>query len=207
MVAPTPHWLEGRLSLDGPVEITPPHWVDDDEIVALEGQHEPFLFERFADGTLLVTPPAGWKSGTGTAELTRQIANWAHAHDAGSLVMESSGGVKLPDRSLFAPDTTYVSAERWARADHARTFAEIVPDAAFELLSPSDRIRAAHRKVEAYLRNGVRLAVLIDPMRDRVYAGREGDGEPRDLGTIEQLDCSPVMAGFVLDVAAVIRAP
>jgi hypothetical protein len=52
----------------------------------------------------------------------------------------------------------------------------------------------------------VRLAVLIDPWRRHVYAGREGDAGPRDLGWIDRLDCSPAMPGFVLDVAAVCGA-
>jgi len=205
MLAATPHWIEERLSLDGPVEIVPPYWVDDDEIVALERQHEPFSFERFADGTLLVSPPAGWKSGSKESELNRQVANWVRDCAPGALTMASNGGVKLPDRSLLAPDATYVSAERWARSDSSRTFAEVVPDAAFEVLSPSDRIGAAHRKIAAYVRNGVRLAVLIDPIHRRISVGREGDAEPRDLGDVDRVDCSPVMPGFVLDVDAIVR--
>ncbi len=160
------------LDTESAIEIVPPRWVTDEEIRALERRYEIFVFERFADGTLLVTPPAGWKSGSANMELARQVANWARENERGGLVMESSGGVKLPDGSLFAPDVTYIANERWSRADHARTFAEAVPDAAFELLSSSDRIRSTRKKMEAYLRNGVRLAVLIDPKRRRVYVGR-----------------------------------
>ena len=68
-----------------------------------------------------------------------------------------------------------------------------------------EQLKDAQRKIEAYLRNDVRLAVLIDPMRRRVYVGREGDAEPADAGAIDVLDCAPVMPGFVLDVAAVMR--
>ena len=60
------------------------------------------------------------------------------------------------------------------------------------------------KKIAAYLRNGVRLVVLIDPTRRKVYVGREGDTEPRDLGDVDSVDCSPVMPGFVLDVAAIV---
>jgi Uma2 family endonuclease len=59
------------------------------------------------------------------------------------------------------------------------------------------------KKIAAYLRNGVRLVVLIDPKRRNVYVGREGDAEPRALGDVEHVDCAPVMPGFVLDVAAI----
>ncbi len=47
-------------------------------------------------------------------------------------------------------------------------------DAAFGLLPVSDRIATTRRKLQAYLRNGVRLAMLIDARRRRLYLGREG---------------------------------
>jgi Uma2 family endonuclease len=191
--------------IDHAVEVVPPYPVGDDLIIALEQHYDILLFERFADGMLLVTPPAGWRGGSRNAELAYQIAGWVRSGERG-LVMESSGGVRLPDGSLFAPDTTFISRERWALADQARTFAEAVPDAAFELLSQSDRFRTTMKKVRAYLANGVRLVVLIDPVRRRVYVGREGNAEPQDLGDVAQVDCAPVMPGFVLDVAAVISA-
>ena len=59
------------------------------------------------------------------------------------------------------------------------------------------------KKIRAYLRNGVRLVVLIDPYRRHVYAGRAGDEEPHDLGDVDSVDCAPAMPGFVLDVAAI----
>ncbi|HEY0393036.1 MAG TPA: Uma2 family endonuclease [Candidatus Elarobacter sp.] len=189
--------------LDRAIEIVPPHYVDDDAIIELEQRYADrfLLFERFADGTLLVTPPAGWQGGRRDVVLSMQI--WTWAKDKGGLVMGATGGVRLPDGSLFAPDTTYISRERWAKADHELTFAHAVPDAAFEVLSQSDRVHTTMKKIAEYLRNGVRLVVLVDPKRRTVYVGREGDLEPRDLGDVDAVDCSPVMPGFVLDVVAI----
>jgi Uma2 family endonuclease len=201
-MAPAFELADLRSDITEAVEIVPPHWLDDDEIIALEAEHDLLLFERFADGTLLVTPPAGWKSDAGNTQLTWQVVNWARdGHDG--LCMGPTGGVHFPDGSLFAPDATYISRERWEKANHDLTFAHAVPDAAFEVLSKSDRVRTTMKKIAAYLRNGVRLVVLIDPKRRKVYAGREGDVEPRELGDVDSIDCSPVMPGFVLDVAAV----
>jgi Uma2 family endonuclease len=189
-----------RTDIVEAVEIVPPHWIGDDALIELEERYEPLVFERFADGTLLVTPPAGFSSGGRNAELTRQVANWARDGDHG-MVVDSSGGFNLPDGSLFAADTTFVARNRVP--EHGRTFPVIVPDAVFELMSQSDRIKTTMRKIRAYLSNGVSLVVLIDPYRRRVYAGRAGDDEPRDLGDVESVDCSPAMPGFVLDVAAI----
>jgi Uma2 family endonuclease len=191
-----------RTDIVEAVEIVPPNWVDDDLLVELEERYEPLVFERFADGTLLVTPPAGFYSGSRNAELTFQIVRWAREGDRG-IVLDSSGGFNLPDGSLFAADTTFIARSRALPPESERTFPVVVPDAVFELLSKSDRVSTTMKKIRAYLRNGVRLVVLIDPYRRRVYAGRAGDEEPRDLGDVESLDCSPAMPGFVLDVAAV----
>jgi Uma2 family endonuclease len=192
-----------RTDIVEAVEIVPPHWVDDDALIDLEERYEPLVFERFADGTLLVTPPAGFFSGGSNAILTAQIVNWARAGDHG-MVVDSSGGFNLPDGSLFAADTTFVARNRVPES--GRTFPVIVPDAVFELMSKSDRVKTTMKKLRAYLSNGVSLVVLIDPYRRRVYAGRAGDDEPRDLGDVDSLDCSAAMPGFVLDVAAVIDA-
>ena len=194
---------ELRQPIAGAVEIVPPRWIDDDALIELEKRYEPLVFERFADGTLLVTPPAGFFSGGSNAILTAQIVNWARAGDHG-MVIDSSGGFNLPDGSLFAADTTFVARNRVP--ERGRTFPVIVPDAVFELLSESDRVKTTMRKIRAYLRNGVALVVLIDPYRGHVYVGRAGDEETRDLGDVDSLDCSPAMPEFVLDVAAVIGA-
>jgi Uma2 family endonuclease len=194
-----------RQPINGAVEIVPPHWIDDDALIELEQRYEPLVFERFSDGTLLVTPPAGYYSGGRNAELTRQIGNWARAGDRGT-VIDSSGGFNLPDGSLFAADTTFVARGRAVASESERTFPVVVPDAVFELMSKSDRVKTTMRKIRAYLANGVALAVLIDPYLRRIYAGCAGDEEPRDLGDVDSLDCAPAMPGFVLDVAAVIGA-
>jgi Uma2 family endonuclease len=194
---------ELRKPIAGAVEIVPPHWIDDDALIELQQRYEPLVFERFADGTLLVTPPAGFFNGGSNAILTAQIVNWARAGDRG-MVIDSSGGFNLPDGSLFAADTTFVARDRVP--DRGRTFPVIVPDAVFELMSKSDRVKTTLKKIHAYLRNGVSLVVLIDPYRGHVYVGRAGDAEPHDIGDVDSLDCSPAMPGFALDVAAVIGA-
>ena len=186
-------------------QIVPPHWVDDDAILATQRRHRRLSFERFADGTLLVTPPPGWKSGVRNTELVWQVTAWAKAGHPG-LVMGPGGGVGFDDGALLAPDATYISKRRWAAADHARTFAYAVPDAVFEVLSQTDRIATTRRKLRTYLSNGVTLAVLIDCWRRHVYVGCWGDADTRDLGWIDRLDCAPAMPGFVLDLAAVCAA-
>ena len=194
-----------RIDIERAVEIIPPHWVDDDGIVALGRRYDPLMFERFANGTLLVSPLVGWAASTRNTELMRQIGNWSRAGSRG-IVTGPDGGVGFPDGALLAPDATFISRDRWNAMDRDRTFAYAVPDAAFELLSKSDRIVATRRKMQTYLRNGVQLVVLIDCERRHVYVGVRGEESPRDLGWIDRLECAPAMPGFVLDLAAVCAA-
>jgi Uma2 family endonuclease len=192
-----------RTTIDAAVEIVPPHPVSDEELIALEERYEPLTFERFADGTLLVTPPAGFRSGARNLELAYQVGAWVRAHEG--VGSNSSGGFTLPDTSLFAADATYVSPERWSAASEA-TFPTLVPDAVFELMSKSDRPRTTRKKILAYLQNGVRLVVLLDPWRRRVFVGHEGDEDVRALGDVATLDCAPAVPGLVLDVTAIFGA-
>jgi Uma2 family endonuclease len=192
-----------RTDIVGAVEIVPPRWMDDDALVALAQRYEPLSFGRFADGTLLVTPLAEFRSGIRSATLTARIANWAEAGDRGFVA--ANGGFNLPDGSLFTPNVTFVARGRPITPESEREFPVLVPDAVFELESKSDRIQTTMKKIRAYPRNGVGLVVLIEPHPRRVYVGHVGDEEPRDLGVVDRLDCSPAMPEFVLDVAAVLN--
>ncbi len=194
------NWL---TALDGATEIVPPHPVTDEVLIALGVRYGPLRFERFGEGTLLVTPPADTRSSGANAELVYQVKRWQHERGGQGYVSESSGGVRFRDGAVLAPDATYWSPERWREASRA-TFADAVPDAAFEVLSNSDRIGTTRKKLAAYLRNGVGLVVLIDPKRRRVHVSRTGATEVTDLGPVRSLDCAPAMPGFVLDVAAVL---
>src|SRR5665213_3392310 len=72
-------------AIDRAVEIVPPRWIDDDELIELEQRYayRLLLIERFADGTLLVTPPAGWRSSSGNVDLMLQLGNWARTGNHG----------------------------------------------------------------------------------------------------------------------------
>jgi Uma2 family endonuclease len=77
----------------------------------------------------------------------------------------------------LVPDVAYLSYDRLSResrdeADEPR----IAPDAAFEILSPSDRdVHVAH-KIDVYLRSGTLLVAIIDPAQ-RTIRLIDRDGE------------------------------
>jgi Uma2 family endonuclease len=179
--------------------ITPP---TDEELMQLHELNGGYSVERLADGSLLVTPN-GAIGDFRNAELVLQLMVWSKATKLGP-TLGPTAGYRLPDSSVFAPDGSFIRAERWntlSRAEREDYF-HGAPDAVFEIRSKSGRHGAQVRKCETWSRAGARLVVLVDPYEKTV--DRWLDGVHEELGTVSPLDCDPVMPGFVLDVAALL---
>jgi Uma2 family endonuclease len=68
-----------------------------------------------------------------------------------------------------------------------------------EVMSPSDRLRAAQRKMVQWIANGVPLAWLIDGEKRRVYVYRAG-GEMQEYRDVASIAGEGPVEGFVLDL-------
>jgi Uma2 family endonuclease len=132
-----------------------------------------------------------------------QLANWAD-RDGTGIVFDSSAGFTLPDTAMRGPDASWARRDRWeaARGVDERGFPRFVPDFAVEIMSPSDRIKAAERKMEAYALNGVRLGWLIDPKRRTVRIYRPGRPAER-LEDPVTVGGDPELPGFTLDLSRI----
>ena len=169
-------------------------------LVALSRANPGYRFERSAEGTVLVSP-SGSATGAAEGELFAQVYAYAK-HTGFGRAYPSSAGFTLPDSSIVAPDTTYVTVERLAALGpeaRERAFYKVQLDVVFELISPSDRRSEAEAKMRRYLVNGVRLGVLIDEATTTLY--RAGT-PPRDDRS-ESVAIGDEMPGFALDVAAI----
>jgi len=171
----------------------------DEELLALSERNPGYQFERNAAGDLIVTP-TGTDSGRVSAEVCRRLGNWNQSAGLG-IVVDSSGGFRLPDGAVYAPDASWVRRERWEALgpEQRRTFAPICPDAVFEITSPSDRLADLREKMSAYMKNGAHLGVLIDPGRRTVELYRHGQ-EPRVMAEPGIVALDPELPGFVLDL-------
>src|SRR3954447_25266521 len=145
--------------------------------------------ERAAAGEWLIMPPAGWEPSSRNAEITRQVANWAK-QDGTGVVTDSSGGFRLPNGAVRAPDAAWLPRERLAQftVEQQERFLPVCPDFALELWSPSARLSTVREKMEEYLANGPRLGWLLYPPRRRVYVYRPGV-------PVEQLDNPTKLSG------------
>ncbi len=170
----------------------------DQEILELSRRNPGLQFERLAAGDLVVTPTGG-ESGRREAKLVGQLDRWDSAH-GGGVVFGPSTGFHLPDGSLLSPDASWLRKERWEGLTHGQRegFAPLCPDAVFEVASRSDSLSDLRAKMRAYIVNGARLAVLIDPRR-RAVEIYSPDHDPRVLEPAGPVSLDPVLEGFTLD--------
>jgi Uma2 family endonuclease len=78
-------------------------------------------------------------------------------------VYDSSTGFRLAPDLLLCPDVSFVSKERLQTIRLAPDkFLAGAPDLVVEVISPSDRIRQVHRKLDLYFEHGAKLAWLVN---------------------------------------------
>ncbi|MDR7457589.1 MAG: Uma2 family endonuclease [Armatimonadota bacterium] len=104
----------------------------------------------------------------------------------------------------MSPDASWVRRDRWdaLTREQQEGFAPLCPDVVFEIASPSE-VRADLRdKMHLYLRNGCRMAVLIDPQRRvvEVYAPQH---VPQVHTAVRSLAFDPTLPGFALDLTRI----
>lgn len=176
--------------------------VTDEELVQLSERNPGYQFERAADGRLVVSP-TGSESGRRTGEVFGQLRAWNQRAAVG-VVFDSSAGFLLPDGSVLSPDASWVRKERWEMLtrDQRQGFAPLCPDAVFEVRSPGQTVYQLREKMRAYLRNGARLAVLVDPYAASVEVYRPGS-EPQVYQNAQRVRLDPELPGFELDLGPV----
>ena len=184
------------------ISLTPVRPITDEELLQLARRNPGYQFERGANGELIVTP-TGSEGGRRSMELGYQLTAWNRGRSTG-VTFDSSTGFRLPDGSVLAPDASWVWLERWEMLTpgERKGFAPLCPDAVFEIRSESDRRVDLRMKMIAYLKNGARLAVLIDPNRRTVEIHRPA-AAPQILEEVTAVQLDPELAGFVLDLTAI----
>jgi Uma2 family endonuclease len=193
-----------KLVLDDVEDVAPvvlhPPAMDDDEYYKFCQQFDGLRVERMADGCVVIMAPTGFESGFQNSKLTARLTAWAERDGRGT-AFDSSTEFILPDGSAFAPDSSWVAWDRIRQLSpkQKRQFPRLAPDFIIELMSPSDRLAQAKRKMQLWIRNGVLLGWLIDPDRRTVTIYRPG-AEPEVLDNPERVIGDGPIDGFVLDL-------
>ncbi|MFD1470630.1 Uma2 family endonuclease [Hymenobacter caeli] len=162
--------------------------------------HRDLRIERDADHQITIMPPASSETGSSNNELSRQLANWNVDKTLGK-TFDSSAGFTLSTGAMLSPDASWIARARWdaLSADDRRGFARICPDFVAELLSPSDRLTDAMRKMEHWLEAGAQLAWLIAPASESVFIFEPNQPVRPVVGFDHELSGEPVLPGFALE--------
>jgi len=145
------------------------------ELSSWDGNHYELI-----NGSVVMTPPAGWPHGNTGARIVRALSNCALQHQLGE-VFESSTGYRLPSGDTLEPDVSFISTARLQAgpAPQRGKFLEIVPNLVVEILSSTTAVRDRTEKKTIYERNGVEEYWLVDTDKRiitvfRLSAGRYG---------------------------------
>ena len=174
----------------------------DDDFTEICRRNPDCHIEQEANGDIIIMAPSGGETSRRNAGITAELSLWARTN--GGVVLDSSGGFRLPNRALRSPDASWFSTANWESAPLAERegFPNLVPDFVIELVSPSDTLSKQTAKMEEYAANGVRLGWLIIPAAREIHVYRPHQSEPEVHVAPLTLEADPgVLPDFKLVLA------
>ncbi|MBT1703148.1 Uma2 family endonuclease [Fulvivirgaceae bacterium PWU20] len=174
----------------------------DEEFFRFCSENPQLRIERNSSQQIIIMSPTTSLTGKYNTEILRQLSNWNIQQKAGE-VFDSSTGFTLPDNSVYSPDASWVSKDKWHNLseDEKNRFAPICPEFIIEVKSKTDHLPDLKAKMKAWLKNGALLGWLIDPVEEIVYVFKPDVKEEIKIEGFDQkvLGEGPV-DGFVLDL-------
>lgn len=187
----------------GSAEIKMPKRLTEAEFYKFCADNPDLRIEQDKNGKITLLPFTDFNGGVCEAQTIGSLFSWWLASQKG-LTLSPTTGFKLPDGSTRSADGAWVSAEKIAALAPAerKKFARIVPDFVIEVRSTSDRLAPLKRKMsDAWIKNGVRLAWLLDPVSEKAWVYR-ADGSVLEISGFDQsLSGEDVCPGFELDLS------
>jgi Uma2 family endonuclease len=174
--------------------------LSDEQFFQLCQDNRDLRLERSAKGDLIIMPPTGGETSNSNAGITAQLWLWNNLNKLG-VVFDSSGGFKLPNGADRSPDAAWIPLEKWQdlNPQQKERFLPLSPDFVIELMSPSDNLETARKKMQEYLDNGTRLGWLINRKTREVEIYRQGQAV-EILTNPESLSGENILSQFVLEL-------
>lgn len=150
---------------------------------------------------IIIEMPTHGPTGERNAALNGELYIWNKTNKLGK-IFDSSTGFTLPDGAMFAPDAAFVAFVRWDKLSEEKKkgFPQIVPDFIAELMSDSDSLTAAKRKMQkVWMKNGVETGLLIGPKKETYYVYAQGEEEPQEFSFDTPFTCD-TLPHFELDL-------
>jgi Uma2 family endonuclease len=178
----------------------------DDEFFEFCATNDPLRIERNSQGQIVIMSPSGSLTGNIHFKIYSAFVRWHDKNEYSGYIFDSSAGFKLPDNSVLAPDAAFVTKVRWESLtdDQKKKFAPLVPDFIIEVRSESDSLKQLKAKMDDWIKNGCRLAWLIDPIEKKAYIYKPGDSFTIVDSFNAKLNGEVVLPGFELDLSKLV---
>ncbi|NJM24228.1 MAG: Uma2 family endonuclease [Bacteroidia bacterium] len=189
------------------LKFTPQTRFTDDELFEFCQANRDLRIERNQKGELVIMSPVGGRTSSIHFIINGELYQWYLLHRNAGILFDATAAFKLPDNSVLGPDAAFVSIEKWRRlsAQEQQKFPPITPDFVIEIRSASDSITQQMNKMDQWIRNGCRLAWLIDPADQKAYIYHP-DGAMVTVNSFSQtLSASPILPGFELALSLLIQ--
>lgn len=183
--------------------------VTDEQLIKINDRNPGWKIERGANGELEARMVAGGSSSDIAAHISAFVVFW-RLGGGGGRARESDGTYNLRDADdetrTWAPDVSWVSPEQLAETAPKdrphRGFWNLCPAFVVEVRSPNDARNQQQRRMAQWLRFGVKLGWLVDPIEETVSIYRP-DAEPEMLPRPSELSGESVLNGLVVDLTEV----
>jgi Uma2 family endonuclease len=154
------------------------------------------------NGTLIIMPPVDFDGGFLEGNAYGSLYMWWFQHQKGKTFSPSTA-FTLPDGEIRAADGAWISDENLQNLpmEERKRFARIVPDFVIEVRSTSDNIGKLKRKIsDIWIKNGVKLAFLIDPKSEKAWVYRADGSIDEVVGFNTALSGENVCEGLKFDL-------
>jgi Uma2 family endonuclease len=148
------------------------------------------------DGELIEVSSATPRHNRILGRLFKLLDSFAEARKLGAVLIETDLAVRADTR--LRPDFGFFSAETWRTVDLNRVPVLQTPDIAVEIISPSETATTIYRKVDAYLKWGVKEVWLIEPEIRTIFVHSRGGVQQLSEGA---LLTSSLVPGWQIQIA------
>ncbi len=175
----------------------------DEEFFLLCAGNPDLRIERNSNLEIVIMSPVTTKSSFSSGAIFGQLYAW-NLIGGNGYVFDSSTGFTLPDRSIFSPDASWVSKDKFDQLteEEKDMFAPVCPEFIIEVKSKTDSISDLQNKMKNWIKNGAELAWLIDP-RDQVSYLYSSNNVEEIRGLNKKLMGEGKVKGFVLDLSKI----
>lgn len=179
---------------------TETRYTPDDLLAMPDGDHY-----ELVDGRLVERNMGAWSIHVAT-RLMALIIQFDPSQELGWLLNSDASYQIFPNGKIRKPDVSFIRVGRLPGERMPDGYLKLAPDLAVEVISPNDVHYETDQKVDEYLKAGVRLVWVVNPVIRTVLIYRV-DGSIAGVREPGELDGEDVLPGFRCGVAGLFATP